>query len=114
MKWAEKTCIPAPEPMATVIREQYAFYPPVVGDYRHKSLNEQLYKLGVRHLELHVNADPDGGNFSQHPLLATIGADTATHIPELEQPGLKVFHVPQIDSESSCYLFTVCLAEIKQ
>lgn len=105
---------PAPEPMATVVREQFPWYPPVVGDYRHKSLYEQLDRLGVRHLELDVNKDPMGGNFSQRPLLATIGADTATGIPELDLPGLKVFHVPQIDAESTCQLFTDCLAEIKR
>lgn len=105
---------PAPEPMATVVREQYPIYPSLVGDYRHKPLYEQLDKLGVRHLELDVNADPDGGNFSDRPLLATIGEDTATGIPELDQPGLKAFHVPQIDAESSCQLFTDCLKEIQQ
>lgn len=102
------------EPMATVIREQYAFYPGLVGDYRHKPLYEQLEKLGVRHLELDVNADPEGGDFSDQPLRATVGADTATGIPELSQPGIKVFHVPQIDAESTCYLFTQCLEQIKQ
>jgi hypothetical protein len=105
---------PAQEPMATVIREQYSFYPSLVGDYRHKSLYEQLDKLGVRHIELDVNSDPEGGNFSERPLLATIGNDTATGIPQLDQPGLKVFHVPQIDAESTCPLFTDCLKEIKQ
>ena len=60
------------EPMATVIREQYAFYPGLVGDYRHRPLYEQLDELGVRHLELDVNADPEGGNFSDQPLRATV------------------------------------------
>jgi hypothetical protein len=105
---------PAQEPMATVVREQYPFYPGLAGDYRHKSLYEQLDRLGVRHIELDVNKDPDGGNFSERPLLATIGEDTATGIPELDLPGLKVLHVPQIDAESTCHRFTDCLAEIKR
>lgn len=105
---------PAQEPMATVIREQYPFYPGITGDYRHKPLYQQLDELGVRHLELDVNADPDGGNFYQRPLLSTVGADPATGIPELQLPGIKTFHVPQIDAESSCHLFTDCLAIIKQ
>jgi hypothetical protein len=104
----------APEPMATVVREQFPLYEPGVGDYRHKSLYEQLDRLGVRYIELDVNKDPEGGNFSERPLLATIGEDTATGIPELDLPGLKVFEWPQIDAESTCYLFTECLAEIKQ
>jgi hypothetical protein len=86
----------------------------LAGDYRHKPLYQQLDTLGVRHIELDVNADPNGGNFSHRPLLATIGEDTATGIPELDQPGLKVFHVPQIDADSTCYLFTDCLKEIKR
>lgn len=105
---------PAQEPMATVVREQYSFYPSITGDYRHKPLYEQLDQLGVRHLELDVNADPDGGNFSNRPLLATVGEDIATGIPELDQPGIKVFHVPQIDAESSCHLFTECLSIVKR
>jgi hypothetical protein len=105
---------PAPEPMATVVREQFSFYYSLTGDYRHKPLYEQLDRLGVRHIELDVNADPEGGNFSERPLLATVGADTATGIPELDEPGLKVFHVPQIDAESSCHLFTDCLRIIRQ
>jgi hypothetical protein len=105
---------PAPEPMATVVREQYPGYPKITGDYRHKPLYEQLDRLGVRHLELDVNSDPDGGNFSNRPLLATVGADIATGIPELDQPGIKVFHVPQIDAESTCHLFTDCLGIIKR
>ena len=104
---------PAPEPMATVVREQFPGYQKVTGDYRHKPLSEQLERLGVRHIELDVNSDPDGGNFSNRPLLATVGADIATGIPELDQPGIKVFHVPQIDAESTCYLFTECLGIIK-
>ena len=47
----------APEPMATVVREQYPFYESLTGEYRHKPLYEQLDQLGVRHLELDVNAD---------------------------------------------------------
>jgi hypothetical protein len=105
---------PALEPMATAVRERYPAYPPLAGDYRHKPLYQQLDTLGVRHIELDVNADPNGGNFSHRPLLATIGEDTATGIPELDQPGLKVFHVPQIDADSTCYLFTDCLKEIKR
>ena len=104
----------ATEPMATVVREQYSFYESLTGEYRHKPLYEQLDQLGVRHLELDVNADPDGGNYSERPLLATIGEETATGIPALDQPGIKVFHVPQIDAESSCPLFTDCLKIVKR
>lgn len=104
----------APEPMATVVLEQYSFYKSLTGEYRHKPLYEQLDQLGVRHLELDVNADPDGGNFSERPLLATIGAKTATGIAALDQPGIKVFHVPQIDAESTCPLFTECLSIVKR
>jgi len=104
----------APEPMATLVRERYSFYPTFVGDYRHRPLYEQLDQLGVRHLSLDVYADPDGGRFSERPLLETIGEDPATGIPELDLPGLKVFHTPQIDAESTCYLFTECLESVKQ
>ena len=34
-------------------------------DYTHRSLREQLSRLGIRQLELDCYADPDGGRFAR-------------------------------------------------
>ncbi len=102
---------PAGEPMASIINAQFPFLETLV-DYRHEPLDVQL-EMGVRHIELDVNADPEGGRFASHPLLASIGEDIATGIPELDEPGFKIFHIPQLDTISSCWKFTDCLETIK-
>lgn len=83
-------------------------------DYRHKSLTEQLSRLGVRNVELDVNADPQGGRFVNTPMLAEVGAPTRMADPAWAEPGLKVFHVPQVDQQTNCVKFTSCLTELKQ
>ncbi|WP_228000405.1 Ca2+-dependent phosphoinositide-specific phospholipase C [Nocardia australiensis] len=83
-------------------------------DYGHKSLTEQLSRLGVRQLALDVYADPQGGNFTEKPMLAEVGAPTRMVDPEWNEPGLKVFHVPQVDQQTSCVRFTSCLDELQQ
>ncbi|GAB2644190.1 Ca2+-dependent phosphoinositide-specific phospholipase C [Prescottella soli] len=83
-------------------------------DYQHKPLTEQLNRLGVRHVELDVNADPEGGRFAEVPMLAEVGAPTHMADPAWAEPGLKVFHVPQADQQTTCVKFTACLGELKQ
>ncbi|MFE3290501.1 Ca2+-dependent phosphoinositide-specific phospholipase C [Rhodococcus sp. NPDC059234] len=83
-------------------------------DYRHKPLTEQLSRLGVRHVELDVNADPQGGRFAEAPLLAEVGAPTHMADPAWADPGLKVFHIPQVDQQTNCVKFTSCLGELEQ
>ncbi|RVW07223.1 hypothetical protein EGT67_21925 [Prescottella agglutinans] len=82
-------------------------------DYRHKPLTEQLDNQGVRHLVLDVYADPQGGRYADTPMLAEVGAPTTMADPAWKEPGLKVFHVPQADQQTSCVKFTQCLDELK-
>lgn len=83
-------------------------------DYQHKPLTEQLNRLGVRHVELDVNADPEGGRFAEAPMLAEVGAPTHMADPAWAEPGLKVFHIPQVDQRTTCVKFTSCLGELEQ
>jgi len=84
--------------------------------YGHIPLIEQL-DLGLRSLELDVFHDPAGGRYSDPKGLQIIRQDN----PEFEfdksgdllKPGLKLFHVQDIDIESYHYLFTGALLEIK-
>jgi hypothetical protein len=77
-------------------------------DYTHKPLAEQFSRLGLRSIELDVFADPVGGRYAEpwaRKLLKRIGKDPGPD-PDadghLRKPGMKVFHVQDID-----YLTTV-------
>ena len=87
-------------------------------EYGHISLEEQL-KLGLRNLELDVFHDPVGGHFSNPKGLEIMKSkgikplefDTAN---KLKQPGLKMFHVQDIDFRSHQLLFKDGLNVLKK
>lgn len=87
-------------------------------EYSHLTLTQQL-DMGLRALEIDVNHDPQGGRF-QNPmglrLLKENGIAPQPYDKEnkLRQPGLKVFHVQDIDIRSSQLLFVDALSEIKK
>jgi hypothetical protein len=82
-------------------------------DYSHPSLTEQLEGQGARQLELDVWADPDGGLYSERRGLALLDQPTASGLPDLDEPGFKVLHAADIDFESTCLTFVLCLDEVK-
>jgi len=77
-------------------------------DYEHRPLAEQL-DTGIRQLELDVYADPDGGRFADRAANVLVGLPKASGLPELSAPGFKVFHMPEVDYESSCLSLVACL-----
>lgn len=82
-------------------------------DYAHENIASQL-DLGLRHLELDVLLDPEGGRFV-HPFVQTMRAQPMYQddtLMAMNQPGLKVMHVPDIDVASHCVTFALCLAEV--
>lgn len=83
-------------------------------DYSHPSLSAQL-DLGLRHLEIDVLLDPDGGRFS-FPKTKVEGVDpqfTQAQRIALAQPGLKVLHLPDVDYQTHCVSFVECLAQLR-
>ena len=82
-------------------------------EYTHRPLDEQFGPLGIRQVELDVFADPDGGLFAVPlgPILVQGFPDPIK--PELEAPGFKVLHIPDIDFETTCLTFVTCLQTIK-
>ena len=82
-------------------------------DYAHIPLQEQFENQGIRQIELDVFYDPQGGLYANRQALTLVGEDTASGIPELSEPGLKVLHVQEVDYETTCYTFISCLKEIK-
>lgn len=82
-------------------------------EYTHRPLREQLEVLGMRQLELDLYADPEGGLFAA-PVGPIVAGREPERSPELDLPGFKVLHAPDIDFESSCPTFVSCLLEIKE
>jgi hypothetical protein len=87
-------------------------------EYHHASLTAQL-NGGVRQLEIDIVQDPEGGRFA-HPKIVELTKQAG--LPpdpdfdpnhEMEKPGFKVVHIPDLNQRSSCLLFTDCLTEIR-
>lgn len=85
-------------------------------EYDHIPMREQLV-LGLRNLELDVYHDPKGGHFSGPSGLDIVRASGNTPLAfdlegKLELPGLKVFHIQDIDFRSHQLLFKDALLEL--
>ena len=77
-------------------------------EYNHLPLNEQ-FDRGIRQIELDVFADPIGGRYAKPR-----GATANTPIPDrMNEPGLKVFHLQDVDFRSTCPTFLGCLQTVK-
>lgn len=87
-------------------------------EYEHTTLTKQL-NLGLRSLEIDIFHDPKGGHYNNplgQQLLLKNGIKPLEFDPhnELNKPGLKVFHVQDIDFRSHQLLFKDNLLEIKK
>lgn len=86
--------------------------------YSHISLVEQL-NMGLRSVELDVFYDPKGGHFSNPKGLVElekmgIVPETYDTAQDLSKPGLKMFHVQDIDFRSDHLLFREGLQVMKK
>jgi hypothetical protein len=88
-------------------------------DYTHKPLAEQFSRLGIRQVELDVFADPKGGHYADpftRNLLKTQGKEPGpdpNSNGRLAQPGMKVFHVQDVDYMSTVPTLVDALKEIR-
>jgi hypothetical protein len=82
-------------------------------EYDHLPLSQQL-DLGLRNLELDVFHDPQGGRYANPKGLTMLPEGTAYDTKkELVEPGLKLFHVQDLDFQSHHLLFKNALLELK-
>ncbi len=80
-------------------------------EYTHRPLAEQL-DAGVRAIELDVFADdPAGGRYAAPALVPLL--NLAPVDPAFAEPGLKVFHVQEVDYRSTCTRLTDCLGRVR-
>ncbi|MCH7790042.1 MAG: phosphatidylinositol-specific phospholipase C1-like protein [Acidobacteria bacterium] len=82
-------------------------------EYEHVPLAEQLESQGVRQIELDIFADPDGGYLAERKGLDALGLPNETP-PELLEPGFKVLHGQEVDFNSSCLTFVICLEQVRE
>lgn len=92
-----------------------ALAPPLADawEYTHLPLDRQFSEQGIRQIELDVFADPEGGLYASRGATELLTGNGASGIPDLDQPGLKVLHVQDIDFESSCWTFVQCLETVR-
>jgi hypothetical protein len=87
-------------------------------DYVQMPLQAQL-RSGVRSIELDLQPDPRGGAYADPLPYRQLREKGATdlapiYVEELRKPGLKVFHVADLDFRSQCPSFRACLTLLKQ
>jgi hypothetical protein len=103
------------QPPADAFELLLAFIPDVAPTlaYTHLPLTQQFESQGIRQIELDVFHDPQGGLYANHPVRTLFNEDAASGIPALDEPGLKVLHVQDVDYDTTCYTLISCLQEIK-
>lgn len=83
-------------------------------EYDHVDLFTQLEVYGVRHVELDIYGDKDGGRFYNRAGYKLTARDAESHIEALKQPGLKVMHILDVDCETNYYTFVEALKDLKR
>lgn len=80
--------------------------------YSHASIPNLLGRQHVRHVELDLLPDPDGGLY-RHPLARKRAGLGPIEDPAMSQPGMKVLHVPDKDYNTTCRTFVLCLTQVR-
>lgn len=82
-------------------------------DYDHVPLDEQLGTYGMRSVELDIYYDPTGGRFANRQGNLLAGLPVASGVPELDQPGMKLMHIPDFDYNTNYPTFKQALTALK-
>src|SRR5215471_4807227 len=101
------------EPEPALESALHAFLGPAADafEYTHRPLADEL-DAGGRQVELDVFTDPGAGGRYAHPkAVALFGV--APPAPAVAGPGLKVFHVQEVDFRSTCPTLVDCLTQVR-
>jgi len=103
------------QPKADILELLLSFIPDdaPTWEYTHVPLTQQFEEQGIRQIELDVFDDPEGGLYADHPVRTLFMEPAASGVAALNEPGLKVLHVQEVDYETTCYTFVLCLEEIR-
>ena len=80
-------------------------------EYNHVPLPEQFQDQQVRQIELDAFLDSKGGLYA-NPLLRQF-VQGGPYDPAMDQPGIKVLHIQDVDYHSTCLTLLVCLQAVK-
>src|SRR5437588_681054 len=99
-------------PFPAVLADLYKVLPATAAtlDYSHEPLPKQ-FDVGVRQIELDVWDDPKGGKYAEPTLPKSLGLpppDPAV----MKKPGYKIIHQADVDTNSTCLTFVLCLQEV--
>ena len=75
--------------------------------------NVQLGGQQVRGLELDLFPDPQGGLYDEPLVRQAVGAGPLTD-PAWQAPGIKVFHIVDVDYQTTCVRFVTCLEQVRE
>ena len=82
-------------------------------DYEHQPLEIQFNDYGMRQIELDIYYDPEGGHFANRLDNQFISEPVESGELELDEPGFKVLHFPDIDYMTHYITFKDALATVK-
>lgn len=80
-------------------------------DYAHAPLPKQ-FAIGVRQIELDVWSDPLGGKYAKPSFPIQEGVKIPDN-PVMDKPGFKVIHQADVDTNSTCLTFVLCMQLVK-
>lgn len=80
-------------------------------EYQHEPLGTQFQNRKVRQVEIDVYLDTTGGRYAD-PLLRNV-AGVGPYDPAMNQPGIKVLHIQDVDYATTCLTFKDCLTQMK-
>ncbi|MDQ1380407.1 MAG: hypothetical protein QOJ71_1126 [Actinomycetota bacterium] len=80
-------------------------------DYTHAPLPQQ-FAIGVRQIELDVWSDPAGGKYAKPSFPIAQGVRIPDN-PVMNEPGFKIIHQADVDTNSTCLTFVLCLKLVK-
>jgi hypothetical protein len=81
-------------------------------EYEHLPLPQQFSDQKVRQIELDVFADDQGGKYA-NPIIRGAAGLGPYDEPAMQEPGIKVLHIQDIDYHSNCVTLIICLEQIK-
>jgi hypothetical protein len=100
-------------PYPQVLNALYASTPALARtlDYAHAPLPQQ-FDIGVRQIELDVWYDPLGGKYA-HPSFPIQEGVKIPNNPVMLAPGYKIIHQADVDTNSTCLTFVLCLRLVR-
>ncbi len=81
--------------------------------YSHATIPNQFARQDVRGLELDLFGDPAGGLWAHPGVRKAIGLGPLTD-PDWLAPGIKTFHIGDLDYKTTCVRFVTCLEQVRR